>query len=152
MLAIGGFAVHHRGVVATGITKAVASTLAHHWQSKTLYLGIPSHHAHGKAVEPNPGACYPLRYRHRLFPIVASGENMLADHKVRAAVHGMANDMVEDLRATGDALQGVANGNLIPAADAHVEMTFGKETAEKLRALKRKYDPTDFFSGGYPVL
>jgi hypothetical protein len=152
MFAVGDFTVHHRGVVTNGINKAVASTLIHHWQSKTLYLGIPSHNAHGKAIEPNPRACYPLRYKHRLFPIVASGENLLTDQKMRSAVHDMADDMVIGLKATGDVLEGVSYGNLIPPIDSDVEATFGKETAEKLRVLKRKYDPTNFFSGGYPVL
>ncbi|OIW32368.1 FAD-binding domain-containing protein [Coniochaeta ligniaria NRRL 30616] len=152
VFAIGAFSVHHRGVVTNGISKAVASTLAHHWQSKTLYLGSPSHHGHGKAIEPDPGACYPLRYQHRLFPLVASGENLLTDQKVQLAVHSMADDMAKDLKATGDVFEGVANGNLIPPEDTDVDATFGKETVEKLRTLKRKYDPTNFFSGGYPVL
>ncbi|KAJ6440204.1 FAD/FMN-containing dehydrogenase [Purpureocillium lavendulum] len=145
--------VHLRGVITTGLTKAVASVLNRQWnEPRPLYMGIPSHFAHGQAVQPNPKACFPLRYPHRLFPLVCSHPDMLKDKYFESAVTAMADRVVRELKDTTDVLEGVSYGSLIPAIDTEITATFGTEALNRLRALKALYDPTGLFSGGYPAL
>lgn len=145
--------VHLRGVITTGLTKDVVTVLTSQYHdTQNLYMGSPSHFAHGLAIRPNPDACFPLRYRHRLLPLICRHEDMLIKAEADDAVTSMADRVVKELRATGDVLEGVAYGNLMPNMDNDIEATFGKETVQRLRALKKTYDPTNFFSGGYPVL
>lgn len=115
-------------------------------------MGVPSHFAHGLAIQPNPKACFPLRYRHRLFPLICRHDDMLVRPDAEAAVIGMADRVVTDLKATGDVFEGVGYGNLMPTMDTDVEATFGKEALQRLKALKKIYDPDNFFSRGYPSL
>lgn len=77
---------------------------------------------------------------------------MLVRSDAEAAVTGMADRVVTELKATGDVFEGVAYGNLMPRMDTDAEATFGKETIRRLNALKKKYDPENFFSRGYPSL
>lgn len=60
--------------------------------------------------------------------------------------------VINDIKATGDAYVGASYENLIPPVDTDLEVTFGKETLERLRTIKKQYDPDNFFSNGYPIL
>ncbi|KAL7940984.1 major facilitator superfamily domain-containing protein [Trichoderma barbatum] len=131
---------------------AESSVLTRHWTSSKIYVGIPCHFAHGMALKPNPGACFPLRYRHRLFPINSCHVELAGTEEGESLVAKSSARMVDDLRATGDAYVGASYQNLIPPIDTDLEVTFGKETLEKLRVLKKQYDPDNFFSKGYPAL
>lgn len=141
-----------RGVIAKGLTNNIASVLILEWTNPKIYLGIPCHFIHGMATKPNPGACFPLRYRHRIFPISARHAHLLRTDEAEALVADMCAHVVDELKATGDAYVGASYENLIPAIDTDLEVTFGKDTLEKLRSLKKQYDPDNFFSKGYPVL
>ena len=74
------------------------------------------------------------------------------DTAVMDAMTSKVENMIVELKATGDVIEGVAYTNLMPAMDTDVEATYGKETVARLRALKKTYDPDNFFSRGYPVL
>lgn len=77
---------------------------------------------------------------------------MMVNSEANDAAIDMAGGIVDELKATGDVFEGVAYGNLMPGIDTDVEATFGKETLQRLRQLKKTYDPDGFFSGGYPSL
>ncbi|RFU80049.1 6-hydroxy-d-nicotine oxidase [Trichoderma arundinaceum] len=141
-----------RGVITKGLTNNVASVLMRQWTNPKIYMGIPCHFIHGMAIKPNPGACYPLRYRHRVFPISSRHADFLSTEEADSLVATTCAEVVDELRATGDAYVGASYQNLIPSVDTDLEVTFGKDTLEKLRELKKKYDPDNFFSRGYPVL
>lgn len=141
-----------RGIIAKGLTNNVASALTSQWTNPKIYTGIPCHFAHGMAIKPNPGACFPLRYRHRLFPITSRHPELAETEEGESLVAESMARMIDALKATGDAYVGASYQNLIPTVDTDLEVTFGKETLEKLRVLKKRYDPDNFFSKGYPVL
>ncbi|KAL7954545.1 hypothetical protein V8C34DRAFT_319742 [Trichoderma compactum] len=141
-----------RGVIAKGLTSNIASVLNRQWTNPKIYTGIPCHCAHGKAIEPNPSACFPLRYRHRLFPLTSRHSELIGTEEGESLVAESSARTIDGIKATGDAYVGVSYQNLIPPVDTDLEATFGKETLERLRTLKRKYDPENSFSRGYPVL
>lgn len=141
-----------RGVITKGITRNIASVLTRQWTDPKLYTGIPCHCAHGMAIQPNPGACFPLRYRHRLFPVSSRHSDVQRTEETKSIVADLGASVVGELKATGDAYVGASYENLIPTVDTDLEVTFGKDALEKLRSLKKKYDPNNFFSRGYPVL
>ncbi|KAM0252764.1 hypothetical protein ACHAQJ_007602 [Trichoderma viride] len=141
-----------RGVMAKGLTKSIGSVLIRQWENPKTFMGIPSHFAHGMAIKPNPGACFPLRYRHRLFPVFSRHAGLLRTEESELYEWNAISQTVEEIKATGDAYVGASYQNLIPSRDTDLEVTFGKDTLDKLRGLKKKYDPDNFFSRGYPVL
>lgn len=71
------------------------------------------------------------------------GESLVAELSAR---------LIDGIKATGDAYVGASYQNLIPPIDTDLEVTFGKETLERLKTIKKKYDPDNFFSRGYPAL
>lgn len=145
--------IHVRGAITPGLTKAVAAVLIDQYDKiGPLYMGFPSHFLHGKAIEPNPAACFPLRFRHRLFPLTCSHIDITTDAVMDARTKKFAEQVITALKATGEVLPGVAYGNLIPVVDADAEATFGAEALARLRKLKAEYDPHSFFGNGYPVL
>jgi hypothetical protein len=141
-----------RGVMAKGLTKSIGSVLLRQWENPKTFMGIPCHFAHGMAIKPNPGACFPLRYRHRLFPVFARHAGLLRTEEGKQLEADAISQTVDGIKATGDAYVGASYENLIPSVDTDLEVTFGKGTLDKLRGLKKKYDPDNFFSRGYPVL
>ncbi|KAK4080990.1 CAZyme family AA7 [Trichoderma harzianum] len=141
-----------RGVIAKGLTNNIASVLNRQWTNPKIYAGIPCHCAHGNAVKPNPGACFPLRYRHRLFPLNSHYPELTGTEEGESLVAELSARLIDGIKATGDAYVGASYQNLIPPVDTDLEVTFGKETLEKLKAIKKKYDPDNFFSRGYPDL
>ncbi|KAK4064181.1 CAZyme family AA7 [Trichoderma aggressivum f. europaeum] len=141
-----------RGVITKGLTSNIASVLSRHWTNPKIYTGIPCHYAHGKAIKPNPGACFPLRYRHRLFPFNSRHSELMGTEEGESLVAELSARIMDGMKATGDAYVGVSYQNLIPPVDTDLEATFGKETLERLKTVKNKYDPDNFFSRGYPVL
>ncbi|KAL6796200.1 hypothetical protein GGI42DRAFT_96506 [Trichoderma sp. SZMC 28013] len=141
-----------RGVIAKGLTSNIASVLQGGWTNPKIYAGIPCHYAHGKAIKPNPGACFPLRYRHRLFPLNSRHSELMGTEEGESLVAELSARVIDGIKATGDAYVGVSYQNLIPPVDTDLEATFGKETLERLKTVKKKYDPDNFFSRGYPVL
>ncbi|KAL6874442.1 hypothetical protein HDV57DRAFT_523891 [Trichoderma longibrachiatum] len=141
-----------RGVIAKGMTDKIAQVIINNWKDPSIYMGIPCHFIHGMATKPDPTACFPLRYRHRIFPISARHAELPRTAEKDAHVAEMCARVVEELRATGDCYVGAAYENLLPPIDTDLEATFGREALDKLRALKKKYDPDNFFSRGYPIL
>ncbi|KAK1255619.1 hypothetical protein MKX07_007878 [Trichoderma sp. CBMAI-0711] len=141
-----------RGVIAKGMTNKIAQVIINNWKDPNFYMGFPCHFIHGKATKPDPTACFPLRYRHRIFPISARHAELPRTPEKDALVAEACARVLEELKATGDCYVGAAYENLIPPIDTDLEATFGKETLEKLRVLKKQYDHEDFFSRGYPVL
>lgn len=141
-----------RGVIAKGLTEGVASVLIDQWDDPKMFMGIPSHAAHGKAIQPNPGSCFQLRYRHRLFPTYTHHVELTRTKEGDEAEIGSATKTVDAIKATGDAYVGASYGNLIHSKNTDWEVTYGKETLNKLKELKKKYDPENFFCRGYPVL
>lgn len=134
------------------MTNKIAQVIMSYWKDPSIYMGIPCHFIRGRATEPDPSACFPLRYRHRAFPITARPAELPRTAEKDALVAEVCARLVEELKATGDCYVGAAYENLIPPVDTDLEATFGKEALEKLRVLKKKYDPDNFFSRGYPVL
>ncbi|KAH0497615.1 hypothetical protein TgHK011_004908 [Trichoderma gracile] len=141
-----------RGVIAKGMTNKTAQVIINNWKDPSIYMGFPCHMIHGMAIKPDPTACFPLRYRHRIFPISARHVELPRTPEKDARVAEMCARVLEELKATGDCYVGAAYENLIPPIDTDLEATFGKETLEKLRLLKKKYDPDNFFSRGFPEL
>ncbi|KAL7916665.1 major facilitator superfamily domain-containing protein [Trichoderma velutinum] len=131
---------------------AESSVLNRQWTNPKIYAGIPCHFAHGKAIKPDSSACFPLRYRHRVFPVNSRHSELMGTEEGESLVAELSARMIDGIKATGDAYVGASYQNLIPPVDTDLEVTFGKETLEKLKTLKRKYDPDNFFSKGYPVL
>ncbi|KAL6857305.1 major facilitator superfamily domain-containing protein [Trichoderma novae-zelandiae] len=135
------------------LTSRVAKVITRNWTNANMYMGIPCHFIHGMATRPDPSACFPLRFRHRVFAISSRHAELLPRTEEKdALVAETCARVVEELKATGDVYVGAAYENLIPPIDTDLEATFGRETLEKLRVLKKKYDPDNFFSRGYPVL
>lgn len=134
------------------MTDKIAQVIINNWKDPSIYMGIPCHFIHGMATKPDPTACFPLRYRHRIFPISARHAELPRTAEKDAHVAEMCARVVEELRATGDCYVGAAYENLLPPIDTDLEATFGREALDKLRALKKKYDPDNFFSRGYPIL
>ncbi|KAJ4865516.1 FAD binding domain-containing protein [Trichoderma breve] len=141
-----------RGVVAKGLTSNIASVLNRQWTDPKIYSGIPCHCAHGNAIKPDPGACFPLRYRHRLFPLNSRHSELMGTEEGESLVAESSARLIDGIKATGDAYVGASYQNLIPPIDTDLEVTFGRETLEKLKTIKKKYDPENFFSRGYPAL
>ncbi|PKK51463.1 hypothetical protein CI102_4660 [Trichoderma harzianum] len=141
-----------RGVIAKGLTSNIASVLNRQWTNPKIYSGIPCHCAHGNAIKPDPSACFPLRYRHRLFPLNSRHSELMGTEEGESLVAELSARLIDGIKATGDAYVGASYQNLIPPVDTDLELTFGKETLERLKTVKRKYDPDNFFSRGYPAL
>ncbi|UKZ74564.1 hypothetical protein TrVFT333_002234 [Trichoderma virens FT-333] len=141
-----------RGIITKGLTSKIASALLRQWTNPKIYTGIPCHFAHGMAIKPNPGACFPLRYRHRLFPVTSLHAELGGTEEGASLVAESSARVINDIKATGDAYIGASYENLIPPVDTDLEVTFGRETLEKLRTIKKQYDPDNFFSNGYPIL
>ncbi|PNP43601.1 hypothetical protein TGAMA5MH_04573 [Trichoderma gamsii] len=142
-----------RGVITKGLTERVASVLMNQWnEDPMLFMGIPSHFVHGKAAQPNPGSCFNLRYRHRLFPAYAHHVVLTRTKEGDDIEIGAITKTMDAIKATGDVYVGASYGNLIDSSNTDWEVTYGKENLNKLKELKKKYDPTNFFSRGYPVL
>jgi hypothetical protein len=141
-----------RGIITKGLTEGVASVLLDQWTDPLLFMGIPSHFVHGKAAQPNPGSCFQLRYRHRLWPVYDHHVTLNGTKEGDEAELAAINKTIDAIKATGDAYVGASYGNLIHSANSDWEVTYGKENLKKLKELKKKYDPENFFSRGYPVL
>ncbi|GKT49710.1 FAD-linked oxidoreductase auro [Colletotrichum spaethianum] len=109
------------------------------------------HYMHGRALERNPGACYPLRIRHR----IAAASAGVIDPTAQAAEYEeykkWADDLADDLSKQGHALP-YGYRNLSSEKDMNWVATYGKETVARLKEVKNKFDPANFFKTGYPRL
>jgi hypothetical protein len=104
--------------------------------------GIISHNATGAAIRPNPDACFPLREKHRTMSVV------LMQSAFRST---WADEVADALTEGGFALPGTYL-NLSPDEDVDTLATYGAETLARLKRIKARYDPEDFFNRGYPQL
>lgn len=101
------------------------------------------HSIHGAAARPNPETSFPLRSQHRSFHTVGNPET-----GVREA---WGAEAVAALDAGGFSIPS-SYGNLTPSDEFDIVATYGLERLEKLREIKRRYDPRNVFSRGYPRL
>ncbi|KZL74141.1 6-hydroxy-D-nicotine oxidase [Colletotrichum tofieldiae] len=109
------------------------------------------HSTHGRALEKNPQACYPLRTRHR----IAAASAGVVDATTQAAEYEeykkWADDLADDLSKQGHALP-YGNRNLSSEKDMDWVATYGEETVARLKEVKKIFDPENFFKTGYPRL
>ncbi|KAJ0158159.1 6-hydroxy-D-nicotine oxidase [Colletotrichum tanaceti] len=109
------------------------------------------HSAHGRALDENAGACYPLRARHH----VAAPSAGVVDATAQAAEFDgykrWADGLVDDLSRQGLALP-YGNRNLGSEEDMDWVATYGEETLARLKKVKNRLDPGNLFRTGYPRL
>ncbi|KAK2027565.1 FAD-binding domain-containing protein [Colletotrichum zoysiae] len=109
------------------------------------------HTAHGRALAKTPGACYPLRMRHRIAAISAGIVDATAQATEYEEYKKWADDMVGDLSKQRHALP-YGYRNLSSEEDVDWTATYGAETVARLKEVKKKFDPTNIFKTGYPRL
>ncbi|GJC81633.1 FAD-linked oxidoreductase aurO [Colletotrichum liriopes] len=109
------------------------------------------HSTHGRALEKNPGVCYPLRTRHH----IAAASAGVVDATTQAAEYEeykkWADDLADDLSKQEHALP-YGNRNLSSEKDMDWVSTYGEETVARLKEVKKIFDPENFFKTGYPRL
>ncbi|KAK2058439.1 hypothetical protein LY76DRAFT_646201 [Colletotrichum caudatum] len=81
------------------------------------------HTAHGRALAKTPGACYPLRTRHRIAAVSAG----IVDATAQATEYEECKNSDEDVDWAA---------------------TYGAETVARLKEVKKKFDPTNMFKTG----
>ncbi len=107
------------------------------------FSGIVMHQAHGAAIRPNPNACFAVRKRHQT--------NHALGHTASGAPASWADDVAEDFRSRFAIPETYAS--LSPPGDVDTIATYGGEQGLwRLREVKKRYDPENVFSRGYPEL
>lgn len=108
------------------------------------------HHAHHRAAEPNPNAVFNIRRNHYIYGLTGSSPRGSApEEREQAAM--WAENVFRSLKAAGLSMkEGYCSFSRPEHIDA--EAFFGKKSVERLRALKRKYNPDSAFPKAYPVL
>ncbi|KAH7130907.1 hypothetical protein EDB81DRAFT_845542 [Dactylonectria macrodidyma] len=113
---------------------------------------IISHNAHGAAIKPEPGSCFPNRRPHIVFGIGAAPPHPYGPGNPEMdAARTYSNNMAAAIKDRGLALES-AYMNFSPPEECDAELFYGKEATERLRALKMKYDSQNIFFKGYPTL
>ncbi|OHE94942.1 FAD/FMN-containing dehydrogenase [Colletotrichum orchidophilum] len=106
------------------------------------------HAAHGRAIEANPAACYPLRKRHRIATPLGAVIDTTSQAVEYEEYKKWADDLVDALSEQGGKLP-YGNRNLGPEKDMDWVATYGEETLSRLREIKKKFDPQNVFKTGY---
>ncbi|KAF7534063.1 hypothetical protein G7Z17_g13423 [Cylindrodendrum hubeiense] len=113
---------------------------------------IISHHAHGAAIKPSPESCFVNRMPHI---VLGFGAAPPPPHGPRSpemdAARAYSNDLATKIKERGMALDS-AYMNFSPPEECDTELFYGKETMERLKALKRRYDGANIFFKAYPPL
>ncbi|KAF6815627.1 6-hydroxy-d-nicotine oxidase [Colletotrichum plurivorum] len=109
------------------------------------------HSAHGRALQENPGACWPLRRRHRIVNPAAGVPLAQGEGPEFKAYKKWMDGVVEGLSEQGLALP-YGYRNLGPEKDTDWVATYGEETLARLKEVKAKFDPENVFRTGYPRL
>ncbi|KAI5463644.1 hypothetical protein BGZ63DRAFT_462862 [Mariannaea sp. PMI_226] len=108
---------------------------------------ILSHHAHGEAIKPDPTSCFPNRTRHIVLGINGAASSPLDMEIARVYADKTASQIKDKGLAVDRAYM-----NFTPPEEYDTELFFGKETTERLKALKNKYDGENVFSKAFPPL
>ncbi|KAK6222201.1 fad fmn-containing dehydrogenase [Colletotrichum tabaci] len=131
-------------------TPEVASVFGKH-PPPAPTCGTVIHSAHGRALDENTGACYPLRTRHHIANPSAGVVNATAQAAEFDEYKRWADGLVDDLSRQGLALP-YGHRNLGPEEDMDWVATYGEETLARLKEVKGKFDPGNLFKTGYPRL
>ncbi|KAK2001690.1 FAD-binding domain-containing protein [Colletotrichum falcatum] len=106
------------------------------------------HTAHGRVLDENPGACYPLRTRHRVASIIVDAPAESAEYAgYKKWADGLADDLSEQRHALPYGYR-----NLSTEQDVDLVATYGEETVARLKEVKNKFDPANVFKNGHPRL
>ncbi|KAL0934603.1 6-hydroxy-d-nicotine oxidase [Colletotrichum truncatum] len=109
------------------------------------------HSFHGRALQENPAACYPLRNRHHILNPVASLPDPSAYPADFEECKQWADGLIGEVANRGLALP-YGNRNLSPETDMNWVATYGEETLARLKEIKNKFDPDNVYRTGYPRL
>ncbi|KAJ3955482.1 hypothetical protein N0V92_007992 [Colletotrichum tropicale] len=109
------------------------------------------HSAHGRVLEPNPEACYPLRKRHRIFNPNAGVQDAQGETTEFEGYKEWNDGLIAKLKERGLTLP-YGYRNLSPESDIDWVATYGDETLQRLKGIKNKFDPENVFRTGYPRL
>ncbi|KAF9878165.1 6-hydroxy-d-nicotine oxidase [Colletotrichum karsti] len=109
------------------------------------------HSAHGRALQENPAACYPLRRRHRIVNPNAGVPDAGLQPAEFESYKKWNDGLVAELSAKGLTLP-CGYRNLGPDKDVNWTALFGEETLAKLKDVKKKFDPENVFRTGFPRL
>ena len=105
--------------------------------------GLVVHSGRGAAIRPKPDASYPIRKRHFLAST--------AEVVVEGAEDSWVDNVMDVIDSGGFALQ-ENYGNLSTPEDIDDLATYGEQSMERLKGIKKRYDEGNLFSLGYPRL
>ena len=142
---------HFRTRTIAGITPKLADVL----QKNAGLSGatqLIAHNAHGAAIKADPTSCFVNRTPHLVFgigagvapPATGSGPEM------REAAQ-FSDRLADSLKAEGLSMDS-AYMNFSPPDECDTLLFYGKETTERLKIMKKKYDPQNVFFKAYPTL
>lgn len=108
------------------------------------------HHAHGRALQPDPTAAWAHRNEHYIWTPCGFAE-LDATPERQEASRRWSDELFRTAFEAGLGLE-KAYWNLSPPEHCDAVRFFGLETVGRLREVKRKYNPRNAFPAALPVL